>query len=210
MRETQKKPSLSFEDKLKNTYPIQYFVTLGIITISILFVGICLAYLLSQSNWNWKNFKFPKVFLVSTVLLGISSYTIEQAVKFFINDDYKHYKDALLLTFALGFLFCILQCVGWFQLYSSGIYIAGKPDGSYLYLLTSLHAIHLLVGMAVMAVLFVNVKFKLKDQVAQLLYFSDTYQLVKLKQIAKYWHFVDVLWILLLLFFLFNQKIKVY
>jgi len=166
MKETQSKPDLSFEDKLRNTYPIQYFVTFGIITIGILFLGICVAYLFSQSNWQWENFKFPN---------------------------------------ALGCLFCILQIVGWFQLYDSGIYIAGKPDGSYLYLLTSLHAVHLFAGILILAVMFFNIKFKLNDQVAQLLHFSDNYQLIKLKQIAKYWHFVDVLWILLLLFFLFNH-----
>lgn len=205
MKETQSKPDLSFEDKLRNTYPIQYFVTFGIITIGILFLGICVAYLFSQSNWQWENFKFPKVFLISTIILGISSITIEQAIKFFKNDDYKHYKDSILLTFALGCLFCILQIVGWFQLYNSGIYIAGKPDGSYLYLLTSLHAVHLFAGILILAVMFVNIKFKLNNQVAQLLHFSDNYQLIKLKQIAKYWHFVDVLWVLLLLFFLFNH-----
>lgn len=204
-KEIRRQTETRFEDKLKNTYPIQYFVTFTIIGVSLLFLGICVGYLLSQSNWNWQNFSFPKVFLISTIVLGLSSYTMQQSINFFEKDDYKHFKGAIGLTFILGTIFCILQMLGWLELYKSGIYVAGKPDGSYLYLLSGLHVVHLFAGIAILTTMFVKVRYKLKDQVSQLLYFSDKYQLIKLKQIAKYWHFVDVLWVILLFFFLFNH-----
>jgi len=179
-----------------------FFAIVGIIT---LFLALTSAYWLSNPQWTWSKFKFPKLFLISTVVLGLSSYTINRVIFFFKHDDLKRFKKFIGYTLLLGTLFLVFQVAAWFQLNNSGIYLAGKPDGSYLYLITALHALHLIVGIALLFYLWLLSKYKLTDPVKKLIYFSNKINLKHLTLISIYWHFVDVLWVYLLMFFLFNH-----
>ena len=82
----------------------------------------------------------------------------------------------------------------WRNLRAQGVYVNTNPHSSFLYLLTSLHAVHLVGGLIALvavtvAALRLRVGFR-KRNVAEVT--------------AIYWHFMDVLWIYLfvLLFFL--------
>lgn len=193
------------DEKLSKYSSAHFFVFFAIIGIVILFISLTLAYWLSKPQWTWAKFKFPKLFLISTIILGLSSYTINKVLSFFKQDDLKKFKKFVGLTLLFGILFLICQVAAWFQLNNSGIYLAGKPDGSYLYLISALHAMHLMVGIALLLYLWILAKYKLTDPVKKLMYFSNKINLKHLNLIAIYWHFVDVLWIYLLMFFLFNH-----
>lgn len=194
-----------FEKKLSKYSSTYLFVFLAIVGIITLFLALTSAYWLSKPQWTWSKFKFPKLFLISTVLLGLSSYTINKVILFFKQDNLKRFKKFVGLTLLLGVLFLVLQVASWFQLNKSGIYLAGKPDGSYLYLISALHALHLIVGIALLFYIWFIAKYKLIDPIKKLMYFNNKTNLQRLKLIAIYWHFVDVLWIYLLMFFLFNH-----
>ncbi len=192
-------------EKLSKYSASHVFVFLAIVGIIILFLTLTFAYGLSKPQWTWSKFRFPKLFLVSTVVLGLSSFTINKVIFFFKQDDLNKFKNFTAYTLALGLLFLILQVAAWFQLNKSGIYLAGKPDGSYLYLISALHALHLIVGIFLLIYIWFISKYKLIDPIKKLIYFSNKTNLKRLSLISIYWHFVDVLWIYLLLFFLFNH-----
>ena len=109
--------------------------------------------------------------------------------------------------------FIIGQLFGWHFLTEKGVHLAGKPDGSYLYLLTGLHLVHLLVGLVILGIFTLNARKQLletpsinfRQTVVQTSYFSDVKNYRKFRLTAIYWHFVDVLWVYLLLFFLVNH-----
>jgi len=193
------------EEKLNKYSSAHFFVFFAIIGIVVLFVALTSAYWLSKPQWTWSKFKFPKLFLISTIVLGLSSYTIKRVIYFFKQDDLLKFKKFVGYTLLLGVLFLILQVAAWLQLNKSGIYLAGKPDGSYLYLISALHALHLIVGIALLLYIWVLAKYKLIDPIKKLMYFSNKTNLKHLNLISMYWHFVDVLWIYLLMFFLFNH-----
>jgi len=192
-------------EKLAKQKKSHLFVWFAIIGITILFLTLLMAYSLSKPQWTWKQFSFPKVFLISTIALGASSYAVNKSIYYFKQDDAQKFSVAIKYTLYLGLTFVLLQIVGWFQLTKQGIYLAGKPDGSYLYVISALHALHLIAGVLILGYIFLKTRKMVADPVKKLLYFSDKNQLNFLELCALYWHFVDILWVILLLFFLWNH-----
>jgi len=193
------------DEKLREYNATQFFVFFAIAGITILFLALTAAYLFSKPQWTWAQFSFPKTFLISTIVLALSSYTMSKTVHHFKQDHFEKFKSFVKYTLILGFAFVLLQIAAWFQLNKAGIYLAGKPDGSYLYIISALHGLHLLLGVVLLVYLWLIAKYKLSDKVKRLIYFSDKTKLQRLNLIAIYWHFVDALWIYLLMFFLFNH-----
>ncbi|MGB1241646.1 MAG: cytochrome c oxidase subunit 3 [Chitinophagales bacterium] len=186
-------------------HPLVMMLYFGIVSLTVLFLGLTIAYFFSREAWTWSQFRFPKAFLLSTVVIVASSFSIQRALKFYETDASEELKRTFLLSLVLSVLFVVLQVIGWSDLYTRGIYIAGKPDGSYLYLISGLHVLHVLVGLLVLFVFYKKVNKKLKDPVESLLFFTTPKKERELQMIVTYWHFVDVLWVYLLLFFLFNH-----
>lgn len=188
--------------KLKKSH---LFVLFAMVGITILFLTLIMAYALSKPQWTWKQFSFPKVFLLSTFVLVLSSFTANKNIFYFKQDEASKFSKSIKYTLFLGLAFVFMQIVGWFQLTQQGIYLAGKPDGSYLYIISALHALHLLVGVLILIYIFYKTKAVIADPVKKLMYFSDKTELNFLTLFTVYWHFVDILWIGLLLFFLWNH-----
>jgi len=173
--------------------------------ITSLFVGLTLAYLFSTTNWTWKQFGFPKLFLISALVLAASSFSLHQAFKAYGTSNEASLKNNLLITIVLSLVFVIVQTLGWRELQTAGIFIQGKPNGSFLYLISGLHALHVLAGIIPLLFFYRKSNKEFKDPVKSLLFFSTPSTRLQFKIIAKYWHFVDILWIYLLIFFLFNH-----
>jgi len=165
--------SESFERGVRKLSPIQFFTYMAMAGISTLFFGLTLAYMYTKQGWTWQQFPFPKLFLISTVILVLSSFTINMMLYFYKKDNFEAYKRAIYATFFLGLVFLVLQVCSWFQLNNSGIHLAGKPDGSYLYLISGLHLLHVLVGLVLLLVLMIRASMKLKEPVKRLLYFRQ-------------------------------------
>lgn len=176
-----------------------------LVGITVLFLTLTVAYLFSSPNWQWKQFAFPKLFLISAIVIAASSFSLHYAVNKFDVNQRKQHLRGLGITLALSLVFMLCQLLGWTELYQSGIYIAGKPDGSYLYLISGLHALHVALGVLLLIWMYFRVKKLSADPAQSLIYFTDPQELHKLKMLALYWHFVDLLWIYLLIFFLFNH-----
>ncbi len=176
-----------------------------LVGITSLFIGLTVAYLLSSSNWTWKQFQFPKLFLLSALVLAGSSWFIHQAVKAFEQQNQSKSLRMMGITVSLSLVFVVAQVFGWFELQNEGIYLGGKPDGSYLYIISGLHALHVVAGILPLIWFYLKTLKKRKKPVEALLFFNAPNNLRQFRLIEKYWHFVDLLWIYLLFFFLFNH-----
>lgn len=191
----------------------------GIVSIIMLFAGLTSAYLVRQGEGKWVEFSLPRLFTLSTILIILSSVSMQWAVKAVAKNDIKNLKNGLILTTILGIGFVISQYMAWSQLYHNGIafsgsigdikttfnYIpsgketladvqdAGNVAGSFLYVLTALHVLHLAAG--IISLLFVLSR-ALRNQ-----YTVVNYNGVKL--CAIYWHFLDGLWVYLFFFLLY-------
>ncbi len=170
------------------------FITwLFIITIVMLFASQTSAYLVRRAEGNWTEFAMPAIFYWSTAVLLLSSVFMFLARRSAGKDEFQQLKVYITLAFVLGASFLVMQYEGWKELQASGIYLKGNPSGSFLYILTGLHAFHLVSGLVVLVFALVAA-FRLK---------IHTRSLVQIEVCSTYWHFLDILWIYLFVFLLY-------
>lgn len=165
--------------------------------ILMMFTALTSAYIVRSASANdWQPLKMPRILLLSTVLILISSGTLETARRKLKVAANAH-RRWLLLTAALGLGFLVSQLLAWRQLVQQGVYVSSNPHSSFFYLLTATHGVHLLGGLVALAYLSLRTRARQENELA----------VVKRQGAADavtlYWHFMDVLWLYLfvLLFF---------
>lgn len=163
-------------------------------SIIMMFAALTSAYIVKKAAGDWLDFPIPKVFFISTVVMLFSSATMQMAHYAFRKQRKAWYLGSLITTAGLGLLFIILQYQGWQQLFNLGITINGNVSGSFFYVISGLHAAHILGGLAALSVALVhafNLPFRYTPQ-----------RHLRLDLTTQYWHFVDFLWLYLLIFLL--------
>lgn len=168
----------------------------GIFSIVMMFAGLTSAYVVRADNGNWLLFNLPSAFYLSTAVIVTSSITMFLALQMAKKNNKQGIIIWLLITFLLGLVFTYCQYAGWSELYTKQIVFGGKSSnasGSFLYLITFLHLLHLFVGLiAVLITLKNSIKGKYNDQ-----------NTLGLELCSIYWHFLDILWVYLFLFLYF-------
>ncbi len=161
-------------------------------SITMTFLAFTSAMIVRQgSSLDWEHLTLPRTLYFNTLLLLASSVTLElgrRKVGAFMGLPTKqgaHPGFWLYVSLGLGLFFVAGQYVAWQQLRSQGLYMATNPNSSFFYLLTAAHALHLLGGLGGLA--------RAIGRLHRGILRKST-----LDAIARYWHFMDVLWIYLL------------
>lgn len=190
--------------RIEQLHPHKMFLYLSIFGSCLIFLFLTIGHISSQPDAeDFIRFKFPKAFIVSLVLLLLSSYTISKTLPAFFTDDMKSLKWYLGLTLFLGFSFTVSQYVGWYELMRSGIYLSGKAAGSYLYVISGLHILHLAGGLVVLTLYYTRISRISHDPVKVLIMVTNPYEKIRLEMLTTYWHFIDIIWGFLFFYFLF-------
>lgn len=174
----------------KRIHPHKFTLWVGLASIVMMFAGFTSAYIIKRNLANWVTFDLPIVFWYSTAVIIISSITILLAQKAFKIREMLKYKNLVVATLVLGILFIVLQIIGFKQLWAKGITLQANVSFSFLYVIVGLHALHVLGGIIALLVMFAKA-FSTKVR---------NYNIVPVEVISTYWHFVDFLWIYLLIF----------
>ena len=200
----QKQQQESTFERIERMHPHKMLLYLAIIGSSLIFFFMLVAYTISKPQMvSFGNFPMPKAFVFSTVVMLVSGFVSTKILPAFVNDDIHKLKRVLWFTLLLGLTFSISQFMGWQELRSSGIFMEGKGAGSFLYVLTGLHAAHHLGGLGFMTYLTGFTFWAANDPVRQLIMVTNPYQKIKLQIFSIYWIFLDVAWIVLFFYFLF-------
>jgi len=177
----------------KKTHPYLFFLWAGLGSIVMMFAGLTSAYIVKKSQANWLDFELPNIFMVSTAVILVSSFTIQMAVKKFKEQNENQYRGFLSVTAILGLVFIVLQVQGFRSLEANSIALIGarsNSSASFLFVITGLHLLHVLGG--VIALVWISFKaFLAKNSLK-----ND----LPVKLISNYWHFVDILWVYLFVF----------
>lgn len=190
--------------RLEKIHPHKMLLYLAIFGSSLVFLFMITAYTFSRPDEDYIDFAMPKSFVVSLVLLLLSSFAISKALPAFKKDKIKEVKKALEITLLLGLAFTISQYVGWYELNRSGIHLTGKDSGAYLYIISGLHILHLAGGLVFLTLAYTKVTTVYRDPVKTLILITNPYQRVRLEMLITYWHFIDALWVVLFFYFLFS------
>ncbi|WP_238944416.1 cytochrome c oxidase subunit 3 [Sandaracinomonas limnophila] len=175
--------------------PKVFTMWLFIVSIVMLFAAFTSAYLVRKAEGNWTEFELPNLFWISTIVLAFSSLTMHFAYLAAKKDQFNVLKTSISITFVLGLLFLVMQFYAWGQLVERNVYFVGNPSGSFVYVFSGLHGLHLVSGLVVLLVALVSA-FRLK---------INANALTQIKICSTYWHFLDALWIYLFLFLVFNN-----
>jgi cytochrome c oxidase subunit 3 len=144
------------------------------------------------SSLDWRHFTLPSTLYFNTLLLLASSVTLEisrRRIAAFmggLKNQVENPARWLYITLFLGLLFVAGQYVAWRQLSAQGLYLATNPSSSFFYVLTATHALHVLGGLG--GLIYVIRKLS-----------KSSLRRSTLDATARYWHFMDVLWLYLLL-----------
>jgi cytochrome c oxidase subunit 3 len=181
------------DQQRKKIHPYKFTLWVGIASIVMMFAGLTSAFIVKSNLVGWSDVEIPKIFWYSTAVIIVSSITVQMALRSFQKREMRQYRLLIALTLLLGTLFVIMQWYGFQSLWSQHIRFSGSAGaGQFLYVIFGLHAIHVLGGVVAMVIMFLRAYFgKIK-----------LYSVAPVEVIANYWHFVDILWIYLLIFFI--------
>ena len=185
-------------DSRGNRYRIGMWVALA--SIAMMFKSLSSAYIGRSGTANdWVPLAMPRILLLSTALILVSSVTLEFARRKLKRSLHAEYAKFLLLTALLGVGFLVSQVIAWRQLAAQGIFVSSHPHSSFFYLLTGAHAVHLVGGLLALTYLWLRSRrTSIEPAVAGK-------RQATADAVTIYWHFMDVLWIyLFLLLFLWR------
>lgn len=174
--------------------PARTGIWVGLGAIAMSFAALTSALIVRQGSGNdWQHILIPPILFFNTFALVLSSGTLEIArvkIAGFIRDEGITRAQAQLwlgATLALGLIFVVGQYFAWLRLRSAGLYLATNPNSSFFYVLTAVHAIHVLGGLGGLTRIIVLVR-------------STVPRLRKstMDATSYYWHFMGMLWIYLL------------
>jgi len=170
-------------------------IWVAIFAITMMFAALTSALFVREgSSGDWQHMVLPSILYANTLVLLLSSFTVEMARRAFAARAIIEGRAAnaalawLVVTFALGLLFVAGQYEAWRQLAAHGLFLATNPNSSFFYVFTGMHILHLLGGVAALVYL-----------IGQLAGSYTAFRRIAFANTATYWHFMGVLWLYLLL-----------
>jgi cytochrome c oxidase subunit 3 len=185
------------EEQERKAKSAKLILLFAIVSMTMMFAGLTSAFVVSKSRGDWlPDFQIPSSFYLSTVVIIACSVTFYLAKKAIQKGNRSAVSGFLLGTLVLGILFVILQFRGFGQIIESGYYMTGQGSSittTFLYVIALMHLLHLAGGLISLLIIIYN-HFKQK--------YNPT-QTLGIELGAMYWHFLDLLWVLLFLFLYF-------
>jgi len=182
------------DQQKKRLHPHKFTLWVAIASILMMFAGLTSAFIVKSNLVGWSQIKMPNLFWFSTGVIVLSSLTIQMALRSFRQREMGTYRLLMAATLLLGIAFLVLQWFAFMELWQKQHIVLRQSAGAgqFLYVIFGLHALHVVGGVIVLLVMFIKAFFgKLK-----------LYSSVPVEVAATYWHFVDLLWIYLLVFFI--------
>ncbi|MGI9221490.1 MAG: cytochrome c oxidase subunit 3 [Woeseiaceae bacterium] len=149
------------------------------------FALIVSAYSLRMELGDWVPLTEPQLLWTNTVVLVLASIAFQWTRNAARAENHARIKLGLVVTGLLTTAFLLGQFVVWQQLNASGHYITSNPADAFFYLLTGVHALHILGGMYVWA------------RATKRAYAGNDSVEESVQLCAVYWHFLLAVWLVL-------------
>lgn len=182
----------SYEKSFSKSKIFTWFL---LICVLMMFGGLLGAYVVISTNkvLEWNPFNLPFQVYISTALILISSFTYSVAQRAISSNNHQKSKNWLVATTVLGAMFISSQISAWFALVSRGYYMKGNPYAAFFYIMTALHAVHVIGGIIALGYIVLRSwqKTESKKELENRREISNA--------VGWYWHFMGGLWLVLLL-----------
>lgn len=175
--------------------PKKFALWLFMVSVVMIFASLTSAYIVRQAEGNWLIFELPQLFWITSGIILVSSITMHWAYLAAKRDNLEAVKTATVITSILGVAFLVGQYLAWGALVESNVYFVGNPAGSFVYVLSGLHGVHIVGGVVFLLILLRSVfKFNVHSK-----------SLTLIEMCTTYWHFLGGLWLYLFIFLLLNR-----
>jgi len=177
-------------------HPKKFAMWLFIATVCMLFAAWTSAYIVKRAEAGWAEVIIPNQFLINTIIIVISSFTMAWAQWSARRDNLEMVKLAISITTILGISFLIGQWLAWKELVAlNEHFTGGNVSHSFLYVLTGVHGAHIIGGVVfLLIVLFSTFKYQVHSK-----------NMTRIELCSTFWHFLDVLWLYLFVFLVLNR-----
>ena len=164
-----------------------------LVVVMMTFGGLSAAYVVTATNKavEWHPFDLPIQVWISTTIILISSFVYHRGKVALDHFDQQQAKTWLTATAVLGATFISSQLLAWLELTSRGLYFAGNPYAGFFYILTAVHALHVLGGVIALGAVVIGTW--------NAIYSDERWErLQSLGQVVGwYWHFMGGVWLVL-------------
>jgi cytochrome c oxidase subunit 3 len=165
------------------------------VSVVMIFGALTSAYIVRQAEGNWLVFELPQLFWVNTGIILMSSITMHWAYLSAKRDSLESVKIAMVLTTILGVSFLVGQYLAWGDLVDQKVYLVGNPSGSFVYILSGLHGLHIIGGVVFLLIVLISAfRYKVHSK-----------SLNQVEMCVTYWHFLGGLWLYLFVFLLLTR-----
>ena len=176
-------------------HPKKFAMWLFMGSILMLFASWTSAYIVRQAEGNWLYFDLPSLFYYTTGIIVFSSVTMQSAYFAARKGRVDRLKNLLALTSVLGIIFLVGQILAWSELVKNSVYLVGNPSGSFVYIITGFHGLHI-VSAIIFLLIVLNSAVKKRIGSANM---------AQMEMCTTYWHFLGGLWVYLFIFLQINQ-----
>lgn len=181
--------------RVRSMHPQKFAMWLFIITVVMIFASLTSAYVVKKAEGDWLIIQFPTLFEWTTAIIILSSISMQLAYFSAVKNNLVALRVALAVTGILAVAFVVGQYMSWSQLVAQDVYFVGNPAGSFIYIFTGLHALHLIGGIVFLAIVLVNAfRYKVHSK-----------STAQIEMCTTYWHFLGGLWLYLYLFLILNN-----
>lgn len=181
--------------KVKSMHPQKFAMWLFIISVVMIFASLTSAYIVKKAEGDWLLVQFPELFKVTSFVIVLSSISIHLAYLSAKRDNMLALRIWLAATTVLAVAFVVGQYLSWSELVDQGVFFVGNAAGSFIYIFTGLHALHLIGGVVFLAIVLVNA----------IRYNVHSRSMAQIEMCTTYWHFLGGLWLYLYLFLILNN-----
>jgi cytochrome c oxidase subunit III len=191
---------------LQRREPYSFMLWLAVFGIALVFLALSSVYSTRFGNANWgMAFKLPKIFWLSTGVILLSSFSLHFANQALQKEHFGRFRALLIGTLGLGILFIVLQILGWREMIQMGILLKNSLAGAFLYLISGLHILHIVGGLVYLFITIIQT-LRHRSYVDAFVYSVNPPNQLRLQLVTRYWHFVDILWLCLFIFFLYHHS----
>lgn len=176
-------------------HPKKFSLWLFMVTVVMVFAGLTSAYIVRQSEGNWLEFDLPAVFYYTSGIIILSSIFLHWAYLSAKKNELVQLRIGMSIATFLGIVFLVGQWYSFVALVDMDVYLVGNPSGSFLYIFTGLHGLHLVSGVIFLIIVLISsFRYKVHSQ-----------SMVPMEMCVTYWHFLGGLWLYLFTFMLLNH-----
>lgn len=179
-------------------HPAHLMVYLTMFSSGIIFLFLIIAHVATLD----RTIAVSNYFSLSTAVLLMSTYPLSRLHNSFQLQDFRQIIKSLITALFAGCLFMVLQIAGWIDMQNSLDAATSLRSTEFLYLLSGLHLLHVVILMLITSYFTVYFAKKFSDPIQCLITITNPFEHLKLKLIAHSWYFLHIVWATIFVIFL--------